>query len=503
VLAKEQAVYSSPQSLSLPELDPRVVVRPDWVERCRVRGLTTPEAFLEIPGEIISGHPDRHVMRVILADGSVAYLKREHRIRWRDRFRNWRAGFGWVSKSVREGRILQQLDQLGLHAPKWLAFGEDSAGRAFLLVEEAAGTDLRRLQLNDADADELAAHLGRFCAELHESSVDHPDLYAKHFLIDPANLNLVILDWQRATVGKEVTWPARIRALAALAATVSESLTTPRRRARFLWAYRRVIRAARQTGSPSFANLAQQVQAEVKQLERRRGIREQKQPPLPKSAQWLVWLNGEVLCSVPDVSHLLDSPWMHLALYDQTRDGTALRLSEDRCAQLQVRHYRNPLGRLVAWLRGRAWRAPELRRARLLFHLERHHVPAPRLLAFGQRCRGTKAAAFVLSEMIQIEMPPLATMLRETAAAVPSLLDDLAGIIQRLHEAGCAANSLEAFAVADGTIVVANPGRLSFRKRMSQRQRRIDIRRLCRSITTCCGTAAAEQFREALARFRG
>src|SRR5882724_7686260 len=79
--------------------DPRLVVHSAMAESFREFGLTTPEAFLAIPGEIVSGHPDRHVMRVELSDGRTAYLKREHRIRWKDRFRNWRANFGWSSKS--------------------------------------------------------------------------------------------------------------------------------------------------------------------------------------------------------------------------------------------------------------------------------------------------------------------------------------------------------------------------------------------------------------------
>ena len=57
-------------------------------------GLTGPDDFLNLPGEIVSGHADRHVVRVVLGrDRSkvVAYLKREHRVRLRDRCAAWLA----------------------------------------------------------------------------------------------------------------------------------------------------------------------------------------------------------------------------------------------------------------------------------------------------------------------------------------------------------------------------------------------------------------------------
>ena len=41
-----------------------------------------PRDYLDLPGEIVSGHPDRHVARVEV-DGRVCYLKRQHRVGWR------------------------------------------------------------------------------------------------------------------------------------------------------------------------------------------------------------------------------------------------------------------------------------------------------------------------------------------------------------------------------------------------------------------------------------
>src|SRR5579885_3168913 len=110
-------------------------------------GLLSVERVLALPAVIISGHPDRNVARVTLGDGPgavPALLKREHRVRWRDRFLNWWGGFGPVSLARREAGTLRDLQRAGLPCPEWIAAGEDDQGRAFLLVRELTScVDLR------------------------------------------------------------------------------------------------------------------------------------------------------------------------------------------------------------------------------------------------------------------------------------------------------------------------------------------------------------------------
>src|SRR5690349_12825397 len=94
-------------------------VSPRYRSFFRQRGLTDAEHFLALPGDmphIVSGHPDRHVARVSFGSGSpfaLAFLKREHRVTWRLRLGNALAGFGWVSRSLREARTLQSLEREG------------------------------------------------------------------------------------------------------------------------------------------------------------------------------------------------------------------------------------------------------------------------------------------------------------------------------------------------------------------------------------------------------
>lgn len=139
----------------------------------------TDAEILDLPGEIVSGHADRHVARVEV-DGRVCYLKRQHRVGWRERLRNWRLGFGWVSKCEREARVIAALDRAGFPHPECVAFGEHESGRAYLLVEGLKGVVELRDHLSD---NPLSPELGSRVAELHAAGFTTPDLTAKHVFV--------------------------------------------------------------------------------------------------------------------------------------------------------------------------------------------------------------------------------------------------------------------------------------------------------------------------------
>ena len=117
-------------------------INPRYRQLLEQQGLVAPADFLNMPSVIICGHPDRHVARVTLGTGPgavPAYLKREHRVPWKDRLLNAIAGFGFVSKSSREASILSCLLRAGVRCPDWIAVGEDRKGRAFLLLRKLTG----------------------------------------------------------------------------------------------------------------------------------------------------------------------------------------------------------------------------------------------------------------------------------------------------------------------------------------------------------------------------
>src|SRR5262245_12118314 len=100
------------------------LVNPAYTGLLRRAGLQQPEDFLRLREEIVSGHPDRQVSRIVLGAGTdavAAYLKREHRVPWKERLGNWWQGFGLASKSWREARTLQRLRADFDACPDWIA----------------------------------------------------------------------------------------------------------------------------------------------------------------------------------------------------------------------------------------------------------------------------------------------------------------------------------------------------------------------------------------------
>jgi hypothetical protein len=433
-------------------------VRPECRDWLTSAGVQTASDILALPGVVVSGHVGRNVSRVEIA-GTTAYLKREHVARVRDRFRSWRDGFGWASMSAREAAILRRLDDGDLPGPKWLAFGQ--AGQsAFLLVEGVEGaTDLRssgRVGLSSA------GRLGRAIARIHDAGIDQPDLFAKHFLVQPEAGSLTILDWQRAVVRTTVSWPRRIRGLAALKATAGDDVLPPPVWTRLLTAYRA---EANKLGAaaPDPGTLRAQVEARSRSLAQRPGVRSQR---LPAVVQELVRIEGETVCAIPAVATELAAPNSIVRLYDLANHGGTIAVN-GRTAVLHVCRRHLPFARWLAALRGRAWRSAELRVARLLFHLERHGIPAPRLLAYGQRSsRFGPAESFVL-----FEAPTSRCIQAADRERVCELLD-------RVHTAGCRLShpgtNGEPFGIGDLGPAITDPWYLRLTRRVSRRQARRD-----------------------------
>src|SRR5262249_39145984 len=234
-----------------------VEVNPRYRSLLQQHGLNDFVDFLRLPGVIVSGHPDRNVARVLLGSGPtalLAYLKREHRVPWRDRVASLCAGLGWSSKSAREARVLRALRQAGVGCAEWIAFGEDERGRAFLLLEALPGTvDLQQLlreplALPWAERHRLACRLGEALARLPAAGVEHPDLCAKHVLVGRDDRAIHFLDWQRSRRRSRVRDRRRCRDLGALDATLAGELATPRERLACLRAYLRATDSTKRVG---------------------------------------------------------------------------------------------------------------------------------------------------------------------------------------------------------------------------------------------------------------
>jgi tRNA A-37 threonylcarbamoyl transferase component Bud32 len=424
-----------------------VKVNPCYRELLARLGLRAPDDFLALPGVIYCGHPDRHVARVALGT-TAAFLKREHRVRWKDRLASAWAGFGFVPRASREYRLLRDLAAAGIACSEAIAVGSDGRGRAFLLLREVGGRDLRAfLERAPARLRRLTAvRLGEALARIHAAGFDHPDLYSKHILVSRApghSLRIHFLDWQRSCRRRTVSWAVRRRDLAALDATLAEELAGSRDRLACLRAYRR---AAGAIGPPRLGAAARSIRRRADQLVRRRRIRELRQPPLAWGRQNLVWLDGEALCVTRAFRAELRGrlpEWLAPAAADhQTRCGvsrTQVERSGGRQGLLIRRHQSRPLAWLCAWLRGRRLVSPELEQAGLLFRLQRYGVATPRLLAVGQKhVRPWRTDSLLLLEPLQGTVPLAAWLASQGDGESRRLvLRRAAEVLRRLHDAGC------------------------------------------------------------------
>jgi len=493
-----------------PRASPSLLVNPGYAELLRRAGLERPEDFLRLPQTIISGHPGRQVSRVTLGTGAetcTAFLKREHRVPWKERLLNAWDGFGLTSKSVREAQTLEGLRPHFEGCPEWIAAGEVPGGQAFLLVRELPGRlELRRFLQSQCAAPagwrrRFARKLGRVLARLHDSGFAHGDLYANHVLVCPETETIDMVDWQRAPRRGKLTLARRWRDLATLSATLPEDLATPRERLAFLSAY------LRHAGLRSlFREALSAVRSLAANLSRRRHVRAKQLLPLAPGQQSLVCLEAEnALCVTP--AFLAVWP---LSVPDFLRSSPANEGSRSRAVALpdggqgllvRARH-------CLPWYRrrGRArrtWTSPERLRMSTLFRLQRYGIEAPQVLAVGERPAGeTHVDAFLLTRQLAATRP-LSDWLRERAGQRLTLserrlrrevLRQAGGLLARLHAAGCYFHGEPAgFAVQTSTtraprLVVEDAVGLCIRRRFRCLHAQRDLSSLCRHLALWGGS---------------
>ncbi len=446
----------------------RLLVNPAHAALLQRAGLREARDFLALRQEIVSGHPDRQVSRVDLG-GMTAYLKREHRVPWRERLRNLWAGFGLSSKSWREAQVLRSRFDL---CPDWIAAGELADGQAFLLVRAVdRGTPLPRLleSLRDDPCRRrrLARALGGALGRLHASGTIHGDLYAHHVLIAPDTLQPIFLDWQRATRKSNSSW----RDLATLAATLSLDAMTRTDLMVFVRAYRGAL-------APRLR--ADAIRQEVNRLRQRRHIQAKIKGSAEGPSQSLLCLDGDALRVTSAFRRLWPETPPPFLLETHVED-CAVALPDGEYGHLIRRCHR------LSWwrrrgVRRRTWTSPERWQMNLLNRLERFGIEAPRVLAAGERpLSENRVSAFLLTRP-----PPGATPLDEWLArsqdeeARNGILREAGVLLAQLHEAGCIFyGQIRGLGRTPQGLILLDAAALTIRRRLRGLWRRRDLHRLC------------------------
>jgi tRNA A-37 threonylcarbamoyl transferase component Bud32 len=422
---------------------PILMVNPKHAGLLREAGLTSVEDFLELPETIVSGHPNRQVSRVTLGrlgggPGAVpAFLKKEHRVPWKERLANAWAGFGPVSKSLREALTLRDLPP-AVSAPEWVAAGESTDGRAFLLVREVQGAVELRCFLDgrrhQPGARWFAHKLGVFLAQVHDTGCFHGDLYANHVLVAPETEDVFLVDWQRSVRCGAVSLRQRWHDLAALTATLTPELAGPRDRLACLRAY-----LAQSGLGDGLLRRAIAVIASIEEgMRRRRHVRAKSLPPLQPGSQSLLCLDGSALNVTAAFRALWPSSLPHYLSWPalQQFDGESEVLLPDGGCGLLV------CGRRQLPGPGRHQVTPERRRMSTLFRLQRYGIEAPQVLAVGERPLSQSQAAGDVVSFLLTRPPPDTLPLGTWLAAAQhrwrqQVLGDAGVLLARLHQAGC------------------------------------------------------------------
>ena len=445
-----------------------VEVQPHYRSLLRRLGFTEARHFLDLSAAVVSGHPGRSVARVALTDGAAtihAFLKRENHVSWTTRLDGAAAGFGFVSRSLREARTLIALAREGVGCPEWLAFGEDERGGAFLLVRETPGvTELRTWLEREADPEarlRIARSLGAALAHMHAAGFTHPDVYSKHVLVGADGETVQFLDWQRSRRRLVLDPDRRARDLAALHATLADELARPRERLACLRAYLAGMQAVG-TISAKPMGFLRRIVLHARRLLTRRHIREKRQPPLARGVQEWTRLSGDELCVMPALAAAwpLRSPeWLALERQPLGPGQALLRrwfTTPDGPPALLVRRRRKVAAAdLLPWLRGRPPNSPEQRQAELLLRLQRHAIPAPRVLAMGRRSARGWVESFLLT---QPEGGAVRLSLWLARPVRPAdrrrVLVETGALLRRLHDAACYLDENDAI---DALAVRASP----------------------------------------------
>ncbi len=455
-----------------------LLVSPRYTDLLKACGTTTADAVMNLPGEIMCGHPDRHVCRVDMTSGlgpATAYLKREHTRGWQVRVHNLLTGAGWTSRCEREAAVLLALEARGLPGPRVMASGVDGRGFAFLLVAELTGAaDIREHlapgAMSPAGRRRLLVAVGQALGELHKAGVHTPDLAAKHVYYPPGTNEVTLLDWQQASIaGRPLGVADTARALATLDASLHPALASDRHRLRVLRAYLQALGSRSDLGP-----VARKLRGMSGGRGRRSSVRDQQTGPPVR----LVWLAGEAVCATPAAAAAWPVPVDAAPFYSDRPPGTeTVSLTDGSSARLIRYRTTAVVGRLIARLRERPWRSPGAEAGRVLAHLARHGIPGPTLLGFGQRFTSAKSAdSFVLFAL------PSAVTFAAERMQFTGVMASCGVMLRRLHDAGLRLNSIGPYFQIDaaGGVSVAMPDAVRRCKRMTPARRKADLRRLFR-----------------------
>jgi len=175
-----------------------------WPERLARAGLGRLDAlFGTREGRVVSRHKRGQTRRLMLPDGAVLYLKRDHHTMLKEIVRQLLRGCRPEPLSEQERLAFERVSALGLRTPRAVAWGQQRRlglpWRAALLMTAVEGESLREILRREAPPGERLAALraaGQAVRGLVEAGLVWLDLLPRHVLLD-AESRVGLIDLER------------------------------------------------------------------------------------------------------------------------------------------------------------------------------------------------------------------------------------------------------------------------------------------------------------------
>lgn len=219
--------------------------------RDRLAGRDSFDELLMLEGEVIRHVATRRTSRIRCGNRTY-FIKAHFGVGWREIFKNLVTLRLPVLGALNEVRAIRRVGELGIAAPRVVAYGSRGANPArrqsFLITEDLGDTTTleklteswMRVPPAPRLKRDLISEVARIARQLHEHGINHRDFYICHFrkMNGIADLRLYLMDLHRAQMRAKVPRRWLVRDLGALHFSSMDIGLTMRDRMRFLRAYR-------------------------------------------------------------------------------------------------------------------------------------------------------------------------------------------------------------------------------------------------------------------------
>ena len=207
------------------------------------------DGLMALDGQVYRALEGRRTIRFV-REGRTFFAKQHYGVGWAEILKNLFALRRPILGAGPEWRALRYLEAAGIGAPRVVGFASRGVvpthRRSVVITEELAGMtsleDLvaswRRMPPVPCAKRALIAAVAELARRLHDSGVNHRDLYLCHILQSQETGRLHLLDLHRAQIRRRVPRRWRIKDLSALLFSSEEAGLTRRDLLRFVAVYR-------------------------------------------------------------------------------------------------------------------------------------------------------------------------------------------------------------------------------------------------------------------------